>query len=227
MLRESLFWAHTVFYGVLYHVRQLSEHVLGEWALRPGTGAPAESMHALNFTSFPRQPPAPPTRLVAESTDNPSAIQVLSDAQSAGAAEQQRTDVDMNKSTQKEQKSPLAHALVAEKTHMSDASSSATVVTDREESDLSAQPAQSDRSKQLIESVPTLDQMLEQQTIALTRAHTEFQSFHKLVSQITAEACMVFTCLEIYSYISSLITTLFQFYNNKMLYLAFCQLNEN
>ena len=168
--------------------------MLGEWALRPGTGAPEESMHALNFTSFPRQPPSPPTRLVVAGTtneDEPSAIQVLSDAQSSGAAEQQRTDVDMNI---KEPKSSLAHAMVAQKTHMSDASSSATVMTDREESVHSARPAQSDGSKQLIESVPTLDQMLEEQTLALTRAHTEFQSFHELVSQITAEACMVFTC---------------------------------
>ena len=195
--------------------------MLGEWALRPGTGAPEESMHALNFTSFPRQPPAPPTRLVADSTDEPSAIQVLSDAQSSGAAEQQRTDVDMNTSAQKEQKSPLEHAMEAQKTHMSDASSSATVMNDREESDLSARPAPSDGSKQLIESVPTLDQLLEKQTLALTRAHTEFQSFHELVSQITAEACMVFTCLEIYLYISSLITTLFQFYNVKMQSFAF------
>ena len=198
MLRESLFWAHTVFYGVLYHVRQLSEHVLGEWALMPGTGAPVESMHALNFTSFPRLPPEPPARLVvADSTNEPPAMQVVSDAQSSGGAEQQqRTDVETSKSTRKEQKPRVAHALVAQKTHMSDASSSATVMTDREESVHSARPTQSDGSKQLIESVPTLDQMLEQQALALTRAHTEFQSYHELVSQITAEACMVFTCLE-------------------------------
>lgn len=221
MLRESLFWAHGVFYGVLYHVRQLTEHVLGEWALRPGSGAPEESMHALNFTSFPRAPPEPPARLVL--ADAEADVDVDADADAATAelptssqeamsggytlspiTEQQLTKAD---GAQKEKTTATATTskknLPAEKSYMSDASSSSALTSGREGSVQSASARPSGRqatngSKQLIEAVPTLDALLEQQTLALTSAHTAFERFHLLVSQITADACMVLSCTVLY-----------------------------